>query len=103
MSRFAIVVVIELLSGSSSTLPHPPVERSTKFGTLPAAIRKPSGFPDIASPLMNRAAVNAEATVVISLTTALLGGLLPSTAMSARAGFSPLTLLAAGRPPFATR
>src|SRR6516162_7659498 len=59
--------------------------------------------PWIAVPSRNCAWVHTDATVVISLTTALPGGLLPSTAMSARAGFSPLTLLASGRPPFATR
>ena len=38
VSRFASVVVLELLSGSSSTLPHPPVTGSTRFGAFPAAI-----------------------------------------------------------------
>src|SRR5277367_4058215 len=63
VSRFAIVVVIELLSGSSSTLPHPPVAGSTRLRTFPAAILRPSGFPEIDSPLMNRALVKADATV----------------------------------------
>ena len=39
----------------------------------------PSGFPEIDSPLINRAEVNAEATVVISLTTTFPGGLVPRT------------------------
>ena len=73
VSKFAIVVVMELLSGSSSTLPHLPVTGSTRFGAFPAAIRSPSGLPEIASPLMNRAAVNAEATVVSSLMTTFSG------------------------------
>jgi len=38
VSNFANVVVIELLSGSRSTLPHSPVAGSTKFGAFPAAI-----------------------------------------------------------------
>ena len=47
VSKLASVVVIELLSGSRSTLPHPPVTGSTRFGTFPAAIRSPSGLPEI--------------------------------------------------------
>ena len=85
MSKVAIVVVIELLSGSRSTLPHPPVTGSTRFGTFPAAIRSPSGLPEIASPLMNRAAVNAEATVVSSLTVTVVGDEVPSSAISTMA------------------
>ena len=53
VSKLASVVVIELLSGLSSTLPQPPVTGSTRFGTFPAAILSPSGFPEIDSPLMN--------------------------------------------------
>ena len=71
--RFASVVFWVMLSGSRSTLPHLPVAGSTRFGTFPAAIRSPSGFPEIDSPLMNRAAVNAEATVVSSLTVTVFG------------------------------
>ena len=55
------------------------------------------------SPLMNRALVNAEATVVSSLIVTLAGGLLPTTASSAMAGLSPPALLALATPPFATR
>jgi hypothetical protein len=93
VSNFANVVVIELLSGSRSTLPHPPVAGSTKFGAFPAAIRNPSGLPDSASPLRKRALVNAEATVVSSLMTTLLGGLLPRTVNNAMAGLSTVDLL----------
>ena len=81
--KFASVVVWVLLIGSRITLPHPPVSRSTKFGTFPAAIRSPRGFPEIDSPSMNRAAVKAEATVVSSLTMTLLG-YSPPTASSGR-------------------
>jgi hypothetical protein len=35
------------------------VAESTRLGTFPAAIRNPSGSPEIDSPLMKRAAVNA--------------------------------------------
>src|SRR5262245_29672311 len=66
--KLARVVVWVLLYGSTSTLPQPPVTGSTRLGTFPAAIRRPSGFPEIDPPLMNRAAVNVEATVVSSLT-----------------------------------
>src|SRR5215472_9944010 len=61
--RFVSAVVHVLLPGSTMTLPHPPVSGSTRLGEFPAAIRSPSRFPEIASPLMNRAAVNVEATV----------------------------------------
>ena len=93
VSRFASAVVWVLLSGSNSTLPHPPVDRSTKFGTFPAAIRSPSGFPEMDCPLMNLAAVKAEATVVSSLTTTFSGGFSPSTVNRTIAGLSPRPLL----------
>ena len=98
--RFASVVVCVLLSGSSSTLPHPPVTGSTRFGAFPAAIRSPSGLPEIDSPSMNRAAVNAEATVVSSLITTFSGGLLPSTNNRTIAGLSALPFTT---PPLETR
>src|SRR5271165_3283219 len=103
VSRVAIVVVMELLSGSISTLPHPPVVRSTRLGTFPAAILRPRGFPEISVPLMNRAFVNADATVVSSLIVTLAGGLLPTTDKSAMAGLSPPDLLALATPPVATK
>ena len=103
VSKFAIVVVIELLIGSSSTLPHPPVTGSTRFGTFPAAIRSPSGLPEIDSPLMNRAAVNAEATVVSSLTVTVLGSVVPSSAIRATASLGPLSAAAFRVPPLAIR
>jgi len=103
VSRLASVVVCVLLSGSRSTLPHPPVTGSTRFGTLPAAIFNPSGLPEIASPLMNLALVNADATVVSSLTVTRAGGSPPSTARNASAGLSPAPLLTEGTPPLAIR
>ena len=51
---------------------------------------------------MNRAFVNAEATVVSSLTTTLVGGAVPSTTISPSAGLLPPALLTAGVPPLAT-
>src|SRR5215471_12052121 len=83
--------------------PQPPVWRSTKFGTLPAAILRPSASPLIAAPLRNCACVHTDATVVISLMTTLGGGVLPSTASSAAAGLSPAPLFTAASPPLATR
>jgi hypothetical protein len=96
-----MVVVIELLSGSRSTSPQLPVTGSIRFGVFPAAIRNPSGFPDIDSPLRNRAAVKAEATVVSSFTVTVVGGEAPSSASSATA--SLLFVAAFSVPPFATR
>ena len=49
---------------------------------------------------MNRAAVNAEATVVSSLITTLAGGLLPNTVSKAIVGLSPLPFLTLATPPF---
>lgn len=43
VAKFAIVGVWLLFSGSWMTVPHPPVPRSTKLGTLPAAIFSCSG------------------------------------------------------------
>src|SRR5262249_10722813 len=77
--------------------------RLTKFGTLPAAMRRPSGCPLIDVPSRNCACVHTEAMVVISLTVTLAGGVATTTAKSAIAGLSPLALLAAGWPPLATR
>ena len=50
VSKLAIVVVIELLSGSSSTLPQVPVTGSTRFGVFPAAMCRLSGFPEMVAP-----------------------------------------------------
>jgi hypothetical protein len=69
---------------------------------FPAAIRSPSGFPEIASFSMKRAEVNVDATVVSSLITILAGGLLPKTVSNAMAGLSPLPLLTVAMPPLAT-
>ena len=73
--------------------PHPPVERSTKFGTLPAAMLRLSAGPLIAAPSRNCALVQTEATVVISLTVTLAGGAPPSTVRKASAGLSPRALV----------
>ena len=90
VSRFASVVVWVLLIGSNKTLPHPPVAGSTRFGTFPAAIRSPRGLPEMDSPSMNRAAVNADATVVSSLIVAVFGNSTPKTVNSTRELFAPL-------------
>jgi hypothetical protein len=82
--------------------PYPPVSTSTKFGTLPAAMRSPSALPLMAVPSRNCALVQTDATVVNSLIVTLAGGLLPITEMSAMAGLSPPPLLAADTPPWAT-
>ena len=52
---------------------------------------------------MNRAAVNAEATVVSSLTVTVFGNDVPRTAISAMASLGPLSAAAFGVPPLATR
>src|SRR5262245_25789261 len=80
--------------------PQPPVCRSTKLGTLPAAILRPSSCPLIAVPSRNCACVHTDATVVISLTTTTLVGVFPSTDRHVTAGLLPLTL---GSPPSAIR
>ena len=54
-------------------------------------------------PLRNCALVHTDATVVISLMTALAGGVLPSTDNHAIAGLSPPLLLTAAAPPWAVR
>src|SRR5262245_11556896 len=83
--------------------PQPPLRRSTKLGTLPAAILRPSACPLIAVPSMNWLCVHTVATVVISLIVTLAGSRAPTDAISAMAGLSPPVLVAVGRPPFATR
>src|SRR5271156_2291299 len=103
VAKLAIVGVWLLLSGFWIASPHPPVTRSTKLGTLPAAMRRLSGWPWSVVSSRNCAFVHTDATVVISLTTTLAGGLLPRTAIKAIAGLSPAALLAAGTPPIATR
>ncbi len=99
--KFESVVLRVMLSPSTMTDPQLPLCRFTRFGTFIAAIRSPSGFPEIDSPLMNRAAVNAEATVVSSLTVTDFGNSVPKTASSAMASLGPLP--AFGVPPLATR
>src|SRR5262245_39985281 len=81
--------------------PQPPVVRSTKLGTLPAAIFSCSGWPLIAVPSMNWLCVHKDATVGISFMAMFAGGLVPNTAISAIAGLSPPLLSVAGVPPFA--
>jgi hypothetical protein len=71
VAKFAIVGVWPLLSGPWIASPHPPVVRSTKLGTLPAAMRSPSACPLMAVPSRNCELVHTDATVVISLTTTL--------------------------------
>src|SRR6184192_2560988 len=57
----------------------------------------PGGFPEIEFPWMNRAEVNAEATVVRSSTTTLAGGSLPSTVNRTMAGLLPLRAVPFGQ------
>ena len=59
--------------------PQPPVCRSTRLGTFPAAILRPRGWPFSAVPFRNCALVQTDATVVNSLITTFAGGVLPST------------------------
>jgi hypothetical protein len=99
VAKLAIVGVWPLLSGSWIVPPQPPVARSTKLGTLPAAIFSCSGCAWIVVPLMNWLCVHTEATVVISLIVTLAGGVLPSTVIRAMAGLLPAALLAVGCPP----
>src|SRR5262245_9779459 len=98
-----MVGVCPLLSGPGMAPPHPPVPRSTKLGTLPAAILSCNGWPLIAVPSMNWLCVQTDATVVISLIVTIGGGFAPTTAISAMAGLFPPALLVAGVPPFATK
>jgi hypothetical protein len=84
--KVASVVLRLLLSGSMITLPQPPVCRFTKFGTFIAAIRRPSGFPEMAPSFINCAAVNAEATVVNSSTVTVPAGVEPSSVSSETLG-----------------
>src|SRR5262245_51968785 len=103
VAKFAIVGVWAPLSESWMVAPQPPVRRSTKLGTLPAAILRPSACPLIAVPSMNWLCVHTVATVVISLIATLAGGCVPTDAINVMAALSPLDGFAAGRPPFAAR
>src|SRR5215471_15549889 len=69
VAKFAMVVVWLLLSGPWIASPHPPFERLTKLGTLPAAMRRLSAGPLMVAPTRNCAFVQTDATVVISLIT----------------------------------
>src|SRR5208282_862055 len=103
VAKLAMVGDSVLFSASAIVVPYPPVERSTKLGTLPAAMRRPSVGPLIEAPSRNRAAAYVDATVVNSLTTTCAGALPPSTARKVRAGLLPACLLAEGVPAVATR
>src|SRR6516165_1844657 len=85
VARFAIVGVWLLLSGPWIASPQPPVPRSMKLGTLPAAMLRLRAGPLIAVPSKNCAWVHTEATVVISLIVTLAGGLLLRIIISAMA------------------
>ena len=103
VAKFAIVGVCGPFSGSWMTPPQPPDERSTKLGTLPAAILSPSAGPFSTSPSRNCAFVQTEATVVNSLIVTLCGGFAPSAARKASSGVLARSGLASGVPPRATR
>lgn len=96
-------VVCVLFSGSWITVPHPPVVRSTRLGTLPAAIFRPSACPLSVSPLRNCAPVHTDATVVSSLMVTSFGAEAPNVAISAIAGFAPWEPPIVGCPPLAVR
>ena len=87
--KLAIVGVCALLRASRIVGPQLPVSKSTKLGTLPAAIRSCSGEPLMVASSMNCACVTTDAMVVNSLMVTRAGGLLPTTAISAIAGLSP--------------
>jgi len=103
VAKLAMVGVWLLLSGSWMAPPHPPVSTSTKLGTLPAAMRRLSGWPASVVSSRNCAFVHTDATVVISLRTTLEGGFAPRIVISAIAGLLPAPLLAEATPPVATR
>src|SRR5215471_13166784 len=102
VAKLAMVGVWPPLRGPWIASPHPPDERLTKLGTLPAAIRRPRAGPLIISPTRNCACVQTDATVLISLTTTWAGGLLPMTANNAISGLLPPPR-ALGSPPTARR
>src|SRR5271157_2794892 len=85
----ASVAVCELFRGSWTTKPRPPVLRSARLGTFPAAIQRPSAGPLSVVPFRNCAPVQTDATVVNSSIVRVLGGVVPSTDMSAIAGLLP--------------
>lgn len=101
VAKLAIVGVWPPLSGSWMGPPHPPVERSTKFGALPPAMLKLNTGPLSAAPSRNWALVQTDATVVISLIVRCAKGLAPNTVRNASAGLSPAPWLTEGTPPFA--
>lgn len=103
MFILASAVVRGAFSGSAMTGPRPPVSRSTRFGTLPAAILRPMAAPLIAAPSRNCAAVHADATVVSSLIVARAGGSAPSVDIMAAAAFVVPSAEPSAAPPVATR
>src|SRR5262245_50343984 len=102
VAKLAIVGVCALLSGPRIASPHPPLSRSTKLGTFPAAMRRPSSCPFNVSPSRNCADVQTDATVVNSFTVTVLGGVVPSTASSAMALLATWAAADFDVPPLAT-
>src|SRR5262250_2524396 len=102
VAKLAIVGVCPLLSGPWIASPHPPLSRSTKLGTFPAAMRRPRSCPFNVSPSRNWADVQTDATVAASFTVTVFGGLVPSTASSAMALLATRVAAALGVPPLAT-
>ena len=103
VAKLAIVGVWPLLSESWIVAPQPPVDRSTKLRTLPAAMLRLSAGPLIVAPSRNCALVHTDAIVVISLIVTRAGAATPSTVMNASAGLSPAPLWSKSTPPLATR
>ncbi|EXI74750.1 MAG: hypothetical protein AW07_01678 [Candidatus Accumulibacter sp. SK-11] len=103
VAKLAIVGVWPPFRGSWIVPPQPPLARSTKLGTLPAAIFSCSGCALIVVPSMNWLWVHTAAMVVISLMVTRAAILLPRTVKSAMWLLSPSALLVAGCPPRAVR
>src|SRR5215472_7520005 len=101
VAKFAIVGVWLLFRESWIVVPQPPVWRSTKLGTLPAATLRPKGAPLSAPPSRNCALVQTDATVVNSFIVTCAGGVGPITESIAMQRLSPPPLCAFGSPPFA--
>jgi hypothetical protein len=98
-----MVGVCALFEASAMVAPRAPVERSTKFGTLPAAMSRLGAGPLTISPSRNCAWVHTEATVVISSIVTVAGGLPPSAVRNASDALSPAPLFTAATPPLAMR
>ena len=102
VSKFASVVVMELLSGSRSTLPHVPVDGIDQVRRVPGGDLQSERVAGDRFPVDEARGGERRGHGGEFVDRDLVGGVPPSTASRARPSLAPLPAAALGVPPLAT-